>query len=181
MSHYTAAGMGNGENIREWAEGRVTVFCWLPYVGCVLHHWIPGRRRFQSAGHRDPAGQHEWWNTRAHLLYPPLSTYTCTPHAPLSFTLRFWLIERSGVVFWLRTFCLFKFTALFSTLSRTVDVFVFSVALRANLGDREGWERSEETLPAPSSACLPLPLTWPRVSQTVSQHREHEEKTDLLS
>lgn len=134
MAHYTGARMGNGENFRQWAEVRVTVFCWLTYVGYVLHHWVSGRRGFKSAGHRDPAGRHEWWNRRTHLLYLPLSIYTCIPHTLLTFTLRFWLIEHSGVLDWLHTFCVFKFTALSSALSYTLDVFVFSVALWATLG-----------------------------------------------
>lgn len=134
MAHYTGPGTGNGEKIRQWAEVRVTVFCWLTYVGYVLHHWVSGRRGFQSAGHRDPAGRHKWWNMRTHLLYLPLSTHTCIPHTLLTFTLRFWLIERSGVLYWLHTFCVFKFTALSSTLSYTVDVFVFSVALWGDSG-----------------------------------------------
>lgn len=108
----------------------------------VLHHWVSGRRRFQSAGHRDPAGRHEWWNTCTHLLYPPLSTYTCIPPTPRTFTLRFWLIERSGALFWLHTFCVFKFTALFSTLSYTVDVFVFSIALRGDSEVGKVWRKS---------------------------------------
>lgn len=46
--------MGNGENIGQRAEVRVTVFFWLTYVGYVLLHWLSGRRGFQSAGLRRP-------------------------------------------------------------------------------------------------------------------------------
>lgn len=77
--------------------------------------------------------------TCAHTCF--ICHYRLTPHTLLTFTLRFWLIERSGVLYWLHTFCVFKFTALSSTLSYTVDVFVFSVALWGDSRVGEVWPR----------------------------------------
>lgn len=123
MAHYTG---GNGENIRKWVEVRVAVYCRLTYPSSVLHHWLPGWRGFQSAGHRNP-GRTTW-----------LTEPTCTPalsaiidlhlhpyshyirRALLIFTLRFGLIELSCVPYWLHTFCFFKS----SKLSHTVLVWL---------------------------------------------------------
>lgn len=154
------AGVGNGERIRRRAEVRVTVFCWLTYVDYVLHHWVSGRRGFQSAGHRDPQDDTND-GTCAHTCF--ICRYRLIPHTLLTFTLRFWLIERSGLLYWLYTVCLFKSTALSSALSYTVDVLVFSVALwgvgevpprQTFPGFVSRLERSKEKLQDSSSADL---------------------------